>query len=480
MISEATDATFHIQDPGGFVACGSGRRGARSGAGRLCRQAEQAVRDGINIIILSDRNAGSDRIPMPSLLACAAVHHHLIREGLRTSVGLVVESASRAKCIIFCCLAGYGAEAINPYLAFETLIDMKSELPQPLDDKEIVKRHIKSIDKGLHKVMSKMGISTYQSYCGAQIFDAVGLRTDFVDSFFTGTATRIEGVGLDQIAEETVRRHREAFGDLPVYRDALDVGGEYAYRVRGEAHVWTAATVAALQHAVRGNSRDQYRAYARISNEQTERLLTIRGMFRIKTAADDGRQPVPLDEVEPASKIVRRFATGAMSYGSISREAHTTLAIAMNRIGGKSNTGEGGEEADRYKPLPNGDSMRSAIKQVASGRFGVTTEYLVNSDVMQIKMAQGAKPGEGGQLPGHKVDRDHRQGAAFDARRRADLAAAPSRYLFDRRPRPADLRLEERQSGRRRLGQVGVGSRRRYRRGRGVQGPRRPRDHCGI
>ncbi|MGP0088359.1 MAG: glutamate synthase-related protein, partial [Xanthobacteraceae bacterium] len=298
----------------------------------------------------------------------------------------------------------YGAEAINPYLAFETLIAMKDDLPQKLDEKEIVKRYIKSIDKGLLKVMSKMGISTYQSYCGAQIFDAVGLRSDFIETFFTGTATRIEGVGLDEIGQETVRRHRDAFSDSPVYRNALDVGGEYAYRIRGEDHVWTATTVAALQHAVRGNSLDQYRAYAKVSNEQSERLLTIRGMFTLKTAEADGRKPVPLEEVEPASSIVRRFATGAMSYGSISREAHTTLAIAMNRIGGKSNTGEGGEESDRFKPLPNGDSMRSAIKQVASGRFGVTAEYLVNSDMMQIKMAQGAKPGEGGQLPGHKVD----------------------------------------------------------------------------
>jgi len=249
-----------------------------------------------------------------------------------------------------------------------------------------------------------MGISTYQSYCGAQIFDAIGLKSDFVAKYFTGTATRIEGVGLDEIAQETVRRHRDAFSDAPVYRNALDVGGEYAYRVRGEDHVWTASTVGALQHAVRGNSLEQYRAYAKVSNEQTERLLTIRGMFTLKTAEQAGRKPVPIEEVESAVSIVRRFATGAMSYGSISREAHTTLAIAMNRIGGKSNTGEGGEESDRYKPLPNGDSMRSAIKQVASGRFGVTAEYLVNSDVMQIKMAQGAKPGEGGQLPGHKVD----------------------------------------------------------------------------
>src|ERR1700732_5073345 len=281
---------------------------------------------------------------------------------------------------------------------------MKGELPQKLDDKEIVKRYIKSIDKGLLKVMSKMGISTYQSYCGAQIFDAVGLKSDFVAKYFTGTATRIEGVGLAEIADEAVRRHRDAFSDAPIYRAMLDVGGEYAFRVRGEEHVWNAATVSALQHAVRGNSYDKYRQYARIINDQTAHLYTTRGLFRIKSADEDARKPVPIEEVEPAKDIVRRFATGAMSFGSISREAHTTLAIAMNRIGGKSNTGEGGEEADRFKPLPNGDSMRSAIKQVASGRLGVTTDDLVNSNMMQIKMAQGAKPGEGGQLPGHKVD----------------------------------------------------------------------------
>jgi glutamate synthase (NADPH/NADH) large chain len=404
-ISEVCDSHFRSLTLRSLWPADEGAAGLAPALEDLCAQAEKAVRDGINIIILSDRGAGSDRIPIPSLLACAAVHHHLIREGLRTSVGLVVESGEPREVHHFCCLAGYGAEAINPYLAFETLIAMKHELPQKLEDREIIKRYIKAIDKGLYKVMSKMGISTYQSYCGAQIFDAVGLRSDFVDMFFTGTATRIEGVGLDAIAEETVLRHRDAFGDAPIYRDALDVGGEYAYRVRGEDHVWTAATVAALQHAVRGNSRDQYLAYAQASNEQSERLLTIRGMFRIKAAEEDGRTPVALDEVEPAVNIVRRFATGAMSYGSISREAHTTLAIAMNRIGGKSNTGEGGEESDRYRPLANGDSMRSAIKQVASGRFGVTAEYLVNSDMMQIKMAQGAKPGEGGQLPGHKVDR---------------------------------------------------------------------------
>jgi len=383
----------------------SGAAGMETAIDELCDGAEAAVRDGVNIIILSDRRAGADRIPIPSLLACAAVHHHLIREGLRTSVGLVVESAEPREVHHFCCLAGYGAEAINPYLAFETLVEMKGELPQKLDDKEIIKRYIKSIDKGLLKVMSKMGISTYQSYCGAQIFDAVGLKSDFVAKYFTGTATRIEGVGLAEIAEEAVRRHRDAFGDAPIYRSMLDVGGEYALRVRGEEHIWNAGTVSALQHAVRGNSYEKYRQFARQINEQSQHLYTIRGLFRIKSAEENGCRPVPLEEVEPAKNIVRRFSTGAMSFGSISREAHTTLAIAMNRIGGKSNTGEGGEEADRFKPLPNGDSMRSAIKQVASGRFGVTAEYLVNSDVMQIKIAQGAKPGEGGQLPGHKVDK---------------------------------------------------------------------------
>ena len=383
----------------------TGAPGMEDAISALCSQADAAVRDGINIIILSDRRAGADRIPIPSLLACAAVHHHLIRVGLRTSVGLVVESGEPREVHHFACLAGYGAEAINPYLAFETIVAMKDQLPQKLDDKEIIKRYIKSIDKGLLKVMSKMGISTYQSYCGAQIFDAVGLRTEFVAKYFTGTATRIEGVGVDEIAEETVRRHRDAFSDAPIYRAMLDVGGEYAFRVRGEDHVWNAATVSALQHAVRGNSREKYRQYAEIINEQSERLYTIRGLFRLKSAGDDGREAVATEEVEPAVEIVKRFATGAMSYGSISREAHTTLAIAMNRIGGKSNTGEGGEESDRYKPLPNGNSMRSAIKQVASGRFGVTAEYLVNSDMMQIKIAQGAKPGEGGQLPGHKVDK---------------------------------------------------------------------------
>jgi glutamate synthase (NADPH/NADH) large chain len=382
----------------------TGAAGMREALIRLGERAEKAVTGGYNIIILSDRMVGADRIPIPALLATAAVHHHLIRRGLRTSVGLVVETGEAREVHHFACLAGFGAEAINPYLAFETLQASVDEFPSEVDEHTAVKRFIKAVDKGLLKVMSKMGISTYQSYCGAQIFDAVGLAQGFIDEFFAGTTTRIEGVGLDEIAAETVRRHKDAFGDAPVYREALDVGGDYAFRIRGEAHSWTPQTVSLLQHAVRANAQDQYRAFAKHLNEQDEKLLNIRGLFRIKTAEEDGRASAPLEEVEPASEIVKRFATGAMSFGSISREAHTTLAIAMNRIGGKSNTGEGGEEPDRFRPKPNGDSERSAIKQVASGRFGVTAEYLVNSDMIQIKMAQGAKPGEGGQLPGDKVD----------------------------------------------------------------------------
>ncbi|MEO1794518.1 MAG: glutamate synthase-related protein, partial [Pseudomonadota bacterium] len=301
-------------------------------------------------------------------------------------------------------LAGYGAEAINPYLAFETISDYRRDLDPDLEEDEAERRYIKAINKGLLKVMSKMGISTYQSYCGAQIFDAVGLATPFVEKYFTGTHTQVEGIGLQEIARETVSRHSQAFDDVPTLEHGLDVGGEYAFRIRGERHAWGPNTVADLQHAVRGNLPDKYRDYARGMNEQSANLMTVRGMFRIRSAEETGRTPVPLEEVEPAKEIVKRFATGAMSLGSISPEAHETLAVAMNRIGAKSNTGEGGEERDRFTPLENGDSRRSAIKQVASGRFGVTTEYLVNSDMMQIKMAQGAKPGEGGQLPGHKVD----------------------------------------------------------------------------
>ena len=403
-IGDLDDNPFQSKTLNITFAADTGVEGMADALERLCERAEAAVHGGYNIIILSDRMVGPDRVPIPALLATAGVHHHLIRVGLRTSVGLVVETGDAREVHHFAVLAGYGAEAINPYLAFETLSAMKAEFPEEVDDDEVVHRYIKSVDKGILKVMSKMGISTYQSYCGAQIFDAIGLSSEFVERYFFGTATTIEGAGLAEIAEETLRRHREAFGNSPVLETALAVGGDYAFRFRGEAHVWRPDTVAALQHAVRGNARDRYREFSRLVNDTEDRYLTIRSLFRIKSAEEDGRTPAPLDEVEPAADIVRRFSTGAMSFGSISREAHTTLAIAMNRIGGKSNTGEGGEEPDRFKPLPNGDSMRSAIKQIASGRFGVTTEYLINSDMIQIKMAQGAKPGEGGQLPGHKVD----------------------------------------------------------------------------
>ncbi len=366
----------------------------------LCRGAEQAVRGGYNIVVLSDRQLAAEQIAVPSLLAVASVHHHLIRGGLRTEVGLVVETGEARLLHDLCLLAGYGAEAINPYLAFDTLSALHRDFDPELTEQEAHEAYIKAIAKGLLKVMSKMGICTFQSYCGAQIFDAIGLNAAFLDQYFTGTVSAIGGAGLDEIAEETVRRHRLAFGDAPNYRDALDIGGELAFRVSGETHVWTSDTVALLQHAVRGNNYRKFKEFTRLVGEQEQGLVSLRGLLDFDFAAD----PIPLSEVEPAASIVKRFSTGAMSFGSISWEAHTTLAIAMNRLAGRSNTGEGGEDPQRYKPLPNGDSMRSAIHQVASGRFGVNIEYLVNATDLQIKMAQGAKPGEGGQLPGHKVD----------------------------------------------------------------------------
>jgi len=401
-INELLDGSFRTATLDATWPAEEGAAGLERALDRLCREATDNVLADKNILILSDRLTSTDRIPIPAALATAAVHHHLIRQGLRMQTGLVIETGEAREVHHFCVLAGYGAEAVNPYLAFETLEQLRVQNGLTLSAYEVRKNFIKAIGKGILKVMSKMGISTYQSYCGAQIFDAVGLSSSLVDQYFTGTATTIEGVGLFEVAEEAVRRHRDAYGDNPIYKSMLDVGGTYAYRLRGEAHAWTPETVSQLQHAVRGNLPDAYRDFARGINEQSERLLTIRGLMRLKVAD----QAIPLDEVEPAAEIVKRFATGAMSFGSISREAHTTLAMAMNRIGGRSNTGEGGEEADRFKPLPNGDSMRSAIKQVASGRFGVTAEYLVNADDIQIKMAQGAKPGEGGQLPGHKVDKN--------------------------------------------------------------------------
>ena len=405
-----------------------GANGMEAALASLAAHAEDAIHQGYNIIILSDRSVAADRLPIPALLATAAVHEHLVEQGLRTSAGLVVETGTAREVHHFALLAGYGAEAIHPYLALETLAELHKAVPE-VDPVQSQKRFIKAICKGLYKVMSKMGISTYQSYCGAQIFEAVGLQKSFVDKYFTGTSSNIEGIGLFEVAEEAARLHRLAFSDDPLLSNALDPGGEYAYRVRGEEHMWTPDSIAKLQHAARSNSHGTYRDYAALINEQGRKLKTLRGLFEFREGV---RQPVPLEEIEPATAIVRRFATGAMSLGSISTEAHTTLAVAMNRIGGKSNTGEGGEDPARYRAemragastvhdgdtlasmlgpsrieadvkLKAGDSLRSRIKQVASARFGVTAEYLASADQLQIKMAQGAKPGEGGQLPGHKV-----------------------------------------------------------------------------
>ena len=400
-VEAALDGAFRTETIDMTWDARTGAAGLEMAIKEMCWAATEAVLQDKNILILSDRAQGPDRIPMPALLATAAVHHHLVRQGLRMQTGLVVETGEAREVHHFCVLAGYGAEAINPYVAFETLEEIRVRKELPLDAKTVQKNYIKAVGKGILKVMSKMGISTYQSYCGAQIFDAVGLSSKFVDKYFTGTATTIEGVGLEQVAEEAVRRHQAAYGDNPIYRKMLDVGGMYGLRLRGEEHAWTAQNIAQLQHAVRGNDWKNYAEFAASINDQSTRMLTIRGLMEFRKAD----KPIDISEVEPASEIVKRFATGAMSYGSISWEAHTTLAAAMNQIGGKSNTGEGGEDPRRFKPMPDGRNLRSAIKQVASGRFGVTTEYLVNADDVQIKMAQGAKPGEGGQLPGDKVDK---------------------------------------------------------------------------
>jgi len=391
-----------------------GKAGMAAAVASITKAASDAVQNGFNILILSDRNVSVDRVAIPALLACSATHEHLVKVGLRTSTGLVVDTGSAREVHHFALLAGYGAEAVCPWLTFETIKDMA------LDSYTANKNFVKAVSKGLYKVMSKMGISTYQSYCGAQIFEAIGLNSQFVEQYFTGTVTNIEGIGLDQVSEEAVRLHTAAFGTDPVLANHLEAGGEYAYRVRGEEHTWTPESVAKLQNATRTGKYDTYKEYAKLINDQSRRHMTLRGLFEIKPAA----AAIPLESVESAKEIVKRFATGAMSLGSISTEAHATLAIAMNRIGGKSNTGEGGEDAKRFIPVTNattmadvlgskliesninlqaGDSMRSSIKQVASGRFGVTAEYLANADQIQIKMAQGAKPGEGGQLPGHKV-----------------------------------------------------------------------------
>jgi glutamate synthase domain-containing protein 2/glutamate synthase domain-containing protein 3 len=379
-----------------------GATGLERALQRICEEADAAASSGYGILILSDRGISGEEAAIPSLLAVAAVHHYLIRKATRGKVGIVAETGEAREVMHFCLLIGYGANAINPYLAYESLEDLHraDQLAASLSLEKAIENYRGAIKKGLLKTMSKMGISTVQSYLGAQIFEAVGLNRHAIDRYFTGTASQIEGVGLDVIAQETLERHRRAY--LPVTDSDinLDVGGKYLFRVRGEKHLLNPQTVSKLQHAVKQNRYATYEEYADLINGSNRELCTLRGLFEFKYASE----PLALEEVEPASEIVKRFCTGAMSFGSISKEAHETLAIAMNRIGGRSNTGEGGEDPARFVPDANGDSRRSAIKQVASGRFGVTSHYLVNSDELQIKISQGAKPGEGGQLPGHKVD----------------------------------------------------------------------------
>ena len=404
-----------------------GKEGIEARLASLCAKAVDAVKSGHNILIISDRKVDSEQVAIPALLATSAIHLHLVSKGLRTSTGLVVDTGSARETHHFALLAGYGAEAIHPYLAMDTLTEMAKGLPGDLSGEKAIYNFQKAIGKGLLKVMSKMGISTYMSYCGAQIFEAIGLNKALVDKYFKGTASNVEGIGVFEVAEEALRLHRAAFSSDPVLNNALDAGGEYAFRIRGEEHMWTPDAIAKLQHSTRANNFNSYKEYAQIINDQSKRHMTLRGLFEFKI---DPSKAISIDEVEPAKEIVKRFATGAMSLGSISTEAHATLAIAMNRIGGKSNTGEGGEDVNRYRnelkgipikqgatlaseigkdvievdiPLQAGDSLRSRIKQVASGRFGVSAEYLISADQIQIKMAQGAKPGEGGQLPGHKV-----------------------------------------------------------------------------
>src|SRR5688572_19904493 len=377
-----------------------GGAGLEKAMAELCRRASEAVAAGFNILILSDRGVGPKMAPIPSLLATAGVHHHLVREGTRTRCALVVESGDAREVHHVSLLLGFGAGVVNPYVAFETIDDMiEHGLLTGIDRDKANQHYIKALNKGVLKVMSKMGISALQSYCGAQVFEAIGLSQEFIDKYFTHTTSRVSGVGIDVIAEEVRLRHARAFGRQPVRPHELEPGGEYQWRRDGEYHLFNPETVFKLQHATRSGQYPLFKEYTQAVDQQNENRATLRGLFRFKPAG----APVPLEEVEPVSAILRRFATGAMSYGSISAEAHETLAVAMNRLGGRSNTGEGGEDPERFIPLANGDSKRSAIKQVASGRFGVTSEYLVNADELQIKMAQGAKPGEGGQLPGHKV-----------------------------------------------------------------------------
>ncbi|MGA1706521.1 MAG: glutamate synthase central domain-containing protein, partial [Candidatus Nanopelagicaceae bacterium] len=382
---------------------------AKGGAGltarieEICAEVSAAIDEGAHMIVLSDRDGDGENAPIPSLLLTAAVHHHLIREKSRTRVGLIVESGEVREVHHVALLIGFGAAAVNPYLAMESVEDLVLQgAITGISPEKAVRNLIKALGKGVLKVMSKMGISTIASYTGAQVFEAIGLAKPLIDRYFVGCTSRLGGVDIDVIAEETIARHHIAYppgGEIPGSKK-LPIGGEYQWRREGEPHLFDPETVFTLQHSTRQKRYDVFKRYTSRVNDQSKRLMTLRGLFEFKEGV---RTSIPIEEVEPASEIIKRFSTGAMSYGSISQEAHETLAIAMNRIGGKSNTGEGGEDSSRYQPLPNGDSKRSAIKQVASGRFGVTSEYLVNGDDIQIKMAQGAKPGEGGQLPGNKI-----------------------------------------------------------------------------
>ena len=371
---------------------------------RLCQYAKDAVNDGYALLLLSDRTVDTDHAAIPSVLATAAVHHYLIRQGLRAKADIILEVGDIRETHHFATVLGYGAAAINPYLALETLYELRDEgvVDAGLNNGQVVAKYIKAVSSGLLKIFSKMGVSTLQSYQGAQIFEALGINSEVIDEYFTGTISRIEGIGLDQIAEEALLRHREGFitDDRIAVDDLLNTGGDYAWRNDGERHLFSPTTIRLLQHSTASNNTEQFKEYAKVVDTQSKEAYTLRGLLEF---APD-HQSIPIEDVEPIENIFKRFASGAMSFGSISWEAHTTLAIAMNRIGGKSNSGEGGEDPIRYKPLENGDSMKSRIKQVASGRFGVTSYYLTNADELQIKMAQGAKPGEGGQLPGHKVD----------------------------------------------------------------------------
>ena len=366
----------------------------------LCREASQAIKEGYEFLILSDRGVNEEWAPIPSLLGIASVHHHLVRDCTRTEVGLIVETGEPRDVHHFAALIGYGAGTVNPYLVFESIVDMERDgyFPEGLDAQTAEGKFIKAINKGLLKIFSKMGISTVQSYCGAQIFEAIGLNHELIDRYFTGTPSRVEGIGIREVGDETLRRHRMAYEPAPIRQ--LDFGGEIHYRIQGEHHNWNPDTIYKLQHATRNNDPKTFAEFSQLVNDENKRRANLRGLLEFKFLPE----PIPIEEVESAKKIVKRFTTGAMSFGSISKEAHETLAIAMNRLGAKSNTGEGGEDPERFTPLPNGDSKNSYIKQVASARFGVTSHYLVNAKELQIKMAQGAKPGEGGQLPGHKVD----------------------------------------------------------------------------